>query len=129
MVFLSSQGELTQLTQLSALYDSPSIFSASISPNERYLAFEVVTNFKGKTGNVLDRRLLILNTDTQEIIDYCISPEQFARLVWSPDSRYLAFSRPITNKGVQTIVLDVSSGRAFVVANDFLPGGWLILEK
>lgn len=123
--FLSSSGEIKQLTELSDIYPSPNIYSARISPDERLLAFEIVTNFSRKTEEPAIWRVLILDMVTLEIYDYCLTTEQFAHLTWSPDSRYLAFSQPLSGEEIQTVVLDMLRGEAFVVAKNLQPEGWL----
>ena len=130
LFFLSSGGEIKLLTKLSDMYSSPSIDSASLSPDARFLAFEIVTNFRLKVGSSnSDRRILILDMATLELIDYCLVPEQFAQLTWSPDSRYLAFSQPLSSEDAQTLVLDVLNGSVFVAAEHLRPEGWLNSEK
>jgi dipeptidyl aminopeptidase/acylaminoacyl peptidase len=125
LFFLSSDGEIKQLTELSDMYPSPNIYSASLSPDERLLAFEIVTNFSRKVEEPSDRRVLILNMATLEITDYCLTPEQFAHLTWSPDNRFLAFSQPLSGEEIQTVVLDLWKGDAFVIAENLRPAGWL----
>jgi hypothetical protein len=128
-LFLSSNGEVKQITYLKEMFQSPSIFSASLSPDERFLAFVLATNFSRKFGEDNDVRLLVLDMSTMELMDYCLTAEHFSRLIWSPDSRYLAFSQPMKNDDVQTLVLDVMNGSAFVVADYLRPEGWLNTEK
>lgn len=127
--FISSDGETKQLTNLSNMYISPNIYSASLSPDERYLAIELITNFGRKTVEVVDRRILILDMTSEELIDYCLVPEQFAHLTWSPDSRYLAFSQPLSDEDAQTVILDILNEETFVIAEHLRPQGWMDLEK
>jgi len=121
---LNTDGEAKQITKLKELFKSPSIYSASISPDGRFLAFELDTNFTRKPGEDIDRRLLVLDTTTLELTDYCLIPEQFTRLIWSPDSQYLAFSI-LLKENAQTVVLDVINGSTFIVAEHLRPEGWL----
>ena len=126
---LNSSGKIKQLTKLTGLYQSPRIYSASLSPDGHFLAFELVTNLNQKATGIIDRRVLILDMVTSEITDYCLISEAFAHLTWSPNSRYLAFSQVLSGDDFQTVVLDVLDKHGIVVAEHLRPEGWLNPQK
>lgn len=119
LFFLNLDGTIQQLTELNDYFPYASIFSYSWSPDENLIAFELVTNHVG------ERKLLILNMSTLEIVDLCLSPQPFTPMIWSPDSRYLAYSEEVTNDSSQTVLVDLVDRTAFVVAEEVLPAGWV----
>jgi Tol biopolymer transport system component len=121
--FLSVDGTIKQLTVLSDYFSEAIIFSTSWSPDENLIAFEILINQNG------ERKLLILNMSTLEIIDLCLSPQPFTPMIWSPDSRYLAYSEELTNDSSQTVLVDLVDRNAFVVADEVLPAGWVPSTK
>lgn len=125
--FLGLDGKIKQLTKLSEFYPYAKIYSYGWSPDEHFLAFELETSFS--RGQKSERKLLILNMSTLEISDYCLSPEQFTPLIWSPDSRYLAYSEMSTNDTSRTILIDLVGQKSFVIAEKLKPAGWLRSTK
>lgn len=121
--FLGLDGNIRQLTKLSDSYPYARIDSYGWSPNEHFLALALTIHFTGK--QIGERKLLILNMSTLEISDYCLSPEQFTPFIWSPDSRYLAFTGISANKTSQTVLLDLVNPNAFVIDEKLKPAGWL----
>ena len=120
--FWGVDGKLKQLTNLSKYFQKEEIYSNNWSPDEHFLAFLLTSNLGGTKW---DRRLLILNMDTLEISDYCFAPEQFSPLVWSPDSRYLAFSELLADDTSRTVLVDMVDRSAVVIAENSSPVVWL----
>ena len=116
---LSVDGTIKQFTELSDYFSYARIYSSSWSPDENLIAFELVTNQNA------ERKLLILNMSTLDIIDLCLSPQPFTPMIWSPDSRYLAYSEELINDSSQTVLVDFVDRTAFVVAGEVLPAGWV----
>jgi Tol biopolymer transport system component len=127
LFFLSLDGKNDQLTKLSDYFQKATIYSYSWSPDERFIAFDLEGISAGEQE--WKKHLLILDMSNLEVIDYCLSPEQFTPLIWSPDSRYLAFSQPLSGEDARTVVLDVLKGYALVAVEHLRPAGWLISEK
>ena len=119
--FLGKGGKVKQLTDLSSYFHNSRIFSYSLSPDEKFLAFVLQVD---KEGERWENKLLILNMITLEIRDYCFSPEQLAPLVWSIDSNNLAFSRRLNDKTSDTVVIDLFAQKAFFIAGNSQPLVW-----
>jgi Tol biopolymer transport system component len=92
------------------------------SPDNRYIAF-------------LGDSLYILDTETYQLMDYCIEyitglDDQiggiFPRLFWSPDSKQIIFQR----LDAPALVVDLASGIAapLVDTTDIRPIGWMMSE-
>jgi hypothetical protein len=124
---LSSDGNNQQLTRLKDYYEFASIESYQWSPNEEYVAFQVVAKSpeepQGKS------RLLILNMSNLQVTDLCFSPKQRAPIVWSPDGQYLSFVEQSLNEGTETLVVDIQNKVAYLIDQDHTPGGWVVDEK
>lgn len=87
------------------------------SPNGRYLA--IAPNEK--------QSLLILDTSTGELLDYCIPAEVgYNPAIWSPDSTQILLPQQGTSDD-PSIILDITNKQAaYIVDNPkFIPIGWL----
>ncbi len=124
---LSLDGKNDQLTKLGDYFQKATIYSYSWSPDERFIAFDLEGVSVGEQE--WKRHLLILDMSNLEITDYCLSPEEFTPLIWSPDSRQLTFSEHLSDENSQTVVIDIIRGNAFVVAENLKPAGWLRPKK
>ncbi len=122
--FLSIEGENTQLTQLSNHFPEATIWKYNWSPDERFLALNVRTSMNGG-----EHRLLVLDLSSLALTDYCLEPQDFSQLIWSPDSQQLAFTEQLPDKRLRTVVIDVVKQNAFVVADDSEPTAWLRARK
>ena len=113
-----------QLTDFDALYHHPAstmIYDISWSPNGIYLAIQLDLRVNEqdppeKIGTRLAGRLLVVNSITQQITDYCLV--YAFPPVWSPDGRYLA---------VDNYVVDLSQQTAYKVTDGYIVG-WLADE-
>jgi len=123
LFFLGLDGKSQQLTKFADYFQKATIYSYSWSPDERSIALNLETNSLEEQGQ--ERHLLVLNTSSLEIIDYCLAPEQFTPLIWSTDSQHLAFSEYLSDQASQTVVIDLINQEAFVVAENLELAGWL----
>jgi hypothetical protein len=122
LFFLGVNGSLKQLTNLSNAFHNAIIFSYSLSPDEKYLAFAIRADDLEAT--VRENRLLILNTATLEVSDTCLIQEWFSGMVWSPDSRKIAYSEPVGKRNSRTVLFDIFDRKANIFAEDSVPEVW-----
>lgn len=110
-----------RLTDFDTMYDHPTaatIYDFSWSPDSVYLAIQLDlrTNEQDppeKIDTRLAGRLLVINSITQEIVDYCLIHTYTP--VWSPDGKYLA---------IDGIIVDLSKDTAYKVTDENIIG-WL----
>lgn len=134
-LMVSSDGKIIQLTQFKDLYSKYEFGeTASISPDGRYLAFQLDSDLSQRgTSN-----LIILDLQTSEAINSCISFDYFP--IWSPDSRYLAVRNWDNEKQLSSVVvLDFIEGWAVKIYPDNHKGdyrnyhtdpiGWLASDE
>ncbi|RPI89355.1 MAG: hypothetical protein EHM40_20955 [Chloroflexi bacterium] len=123
---VSQDGGLRQLTHFEDSYADFDIGQyASLSPNGRYLAFGLSPTEDGGVTSL--KELLILNMETLETINTCITLD-YPAPVWSSDSQYLAvLTRRSTNKPSGIAVLDIRQGWAAKISEEpkTHPMGWL----
>ena len=119
-----------QWTNFAELYGSVRIngsfpFSLSWSPDGEWLAFWVIPQI-GDQETVAT--LHVLDVETQDLYRYCDyattnhTPNP-PRLVWSPDSRYIAFAgqRLAPDRGTALIALNIESGIFTALSSDVFP--------
>lgn len=133
---MDTNGEMNQATNLNGKYANIDIGNLSWSPDGKHIAFWVLTNQKDNTIS----HLFLLSSDTNEVIDYCIPDKQniFASgnlnyeslpsPKWSLDSRYVSFASLSKNGNIQTVVVDIIEDKAFQVAENMQPVGWMSKE-
>lgn len=126
---VSQDGTVRQLTHLHDLYHNLEIgFDASISPDGKYLAFELS---QGESSSNEAKQLMILNLKTLEVINPCISvffgvSAAVPRPFWSPDSQYVAVLDSM-NKATPITILSIEDKWAVNLAEGPMawPVGWL----
>lgn len=132
---IRKDGEIEQLTHLSAYFEAVHITSYSWSPDGRYVAFWMVAG----PGDFHDERLSVLDVVTGRVTDLCIygnfgGPPHIGEIslppVWSPNSQQLAVeTRYAENDTSQVILVDLVQEYAVQVAENLRPRGWLLAER
>jgi len=123
LFFLSSAGEIRQLTHLIDNFEYARILNYSLSPDEKYLAMVLETRLL--EGRELERKLLILDMLSLQVKDLCLSPDRFTPLIWSPDEYKLTMSQSLQTGNLRTIVVDTINESGFEIVENFRPRGWL----
>ena len=116
---LNKDGQVIQLTDFRAISDNVYIGYSSLSPNGKKIAFWL------QLGSSKEQ-LAILDLDTKQVTDYCISGSYqngAGSPVWSLDSRYLAIQNQYEPNAGQVILIDTKQGWAAQVA-ETIPNGW-----
>jgi len=109
IVFLGRDGALSETEPFPYYFGLAAGFDWS--PDSRYL------DFSWADSQGTEHRLLLLDTRTEQVLDYCIVGTVGG--AWSPDSRQmiLQVQEPISsgsgNKGPQDIIVDLDEGRVF----------------
>lgn len=123
-------GHQTKLTNYAAAYPTMTIDKFSWSPNGRYIAFWGDTHSQKNIAQQHPYRLFVLDTVTQQTIDYCVArnysveeDDTMRAPVWSPDGNQIAVNGFLDGK--RTILLvDFASGTVSPVAEGQLIG-WM----
>jgi len=132
---VDTNGKMTQLTHLADYYPRVYIDDLSWSPDGRYIAFwysswQDTTISFDVLGN---RNLAVLDTTTGWVTDYCINGEDDASIglriypppLWSPDNNQVVVQSQVSKNSFQTVLVDIEENRAFRIAEDLEPVGWL----
>ncbi|MFZ5922855.1 MAG: TolB family protein [Chloroflexota bacterium] len=127
---VSRDGDVRQLTHFGDMYADFEIgMYASISPDGNYLAFGLSENVD--TNTTLPKQLIILNLQTLEAINTCVT-FSYPAPIWSPNSRYVAVqTRDSSSNPSNILVLDIEQKWAAKIAEDAkaIPVGWMINKK
>jgi len=134
---VTKDGKIKQLTHLTDYYPWDYISDLSWSPDSRYIAFwfsHWQKNENPSYDSVSDRDLAVLDTTTNLVTSYCINGEKNATIgiriyqppVWSPDSKQIVIESQTGDDTFQTILIDVQKNRAFHLADDLEPVGWMV---
>lgn len=133
---VTRDGDTTQLTHLSDYDAWVYIADLSWSPDSRYIAFwfsRWQQNESPSYESASDRYPAILDTETGLVTDYCINGERNASIgvriyqppLWSPDSKQIVVQSQIGSESFKTILIDIQENRAFHIADDLAPVGWM----
>lgn len=113
------EGNLTQLTDISSSGENYGIAEYYWSTSGRYIALWL---YDKKTSRF---NLAVLDTNTKEIINYCLEVTEPAPIVWSPDDSQLLV-KDVYNEDHQRIFLvDLADSIAAPLIEDMEPVGWL----
>jgi dipeptidyl aminopeptidase/acylaminoacyl peptidase len=100
------------------------------SPSGRYVALLAFGDENSSTGESKSR-LLVLDSQTRQIVDYCLEFNLFgaseASLIWSPDDTQILLNDKY-NEGPRrrrVILVDLAKGTAFPIAEDVIATGWM----
>lgn len=126
---ISKNGQVNQLTNLAAYYESIFILSYIWSPDGRYIAFWLEEDHHDQIGIV---RLAVLDTVTLEVTNYCLNSiykgyNAPPPLFWSPDSKNLIIEVIDQNDNDMSrlILVNIAQGSATQIAENITPVGWL----
>jgi len=132
---IDRDGKTTRLTYLTDYYPRVYIDDFSWSPDGRYIAFwfsswQDTTISYEALGN---RYLAVLDTANGWVTNYCINGENDASIglriypppLWSPDSKQVVVQSQVSKNYFQTVLVDVKESRAFIIAEDLAPVGWI----
>ena len=134
---VSQDGNITQLTHLSDYYPWIYIADLSWSPDSRYIAFW----YSGWTDMPMsdtrgDYILGVVNVQTGATTSYCVHGElnteigsrKYQPPLWSPDSNQVVVQSQVGDDFInfQTILIDVQENRAYHIADNLEPVGWMI---
>lgn len=120
---VSRDGEIVRLTYLTNIYKEVRIQNYSFSPDQRYIAFWLLTDLHK------EYHLAILNTVTKEITDTCItSTYVLDSPFWAPNRhQFVIMTNPTESVSTTTTVLvDLDHYLAAQVAENMVPRGWLV---
>ena len=137
---LTENGELAQLTHLSKANNYSYIIGLSWSADSNHIAFWV-NNDDWEKGS-LGAHLAILDTFTGKVREYCdlgtsdniVYIPEWGNPIWSTDDMYLVVNlQDISNdpnifdsdKHVFAVLVEVATGNAFQVAENYQAVGWL----
>ncbi len=130
-------GMVVQLSKLEELFPNigTKVRSWSWSPDSRYIAFWL--DFYQKKS-VSEERLMILDTETGDIVDYCIqgdeiqiATDQLAYTpppIWSPNGGSLLIENRYETDQSRLILLELGNNAAYQLAQNVSPLGWMINE-
>lgn len=115
LYIVSRDGEAVQWLDLAGYYPD-SLVVIKWSPDGRYLA---IAPFGGGGDNLI----LILDTTTRRLFDYCLAADATNGMIWSPDSTQVI----VQNWGARALILDLEQeAAAYLVENEkHRPLGWL----
>lgn len=125
---VDNDGQMTQLTHLAETYPVSIIRSPAWSPDGKHIAFWLDARLQEDKLPEYPRRLLVVNTETHQAIDYCI-PGFFVSsdpAVWSPDSQQIAIESYLDESNSRIVIVDIVQNRAFEIARNYRLIGWMI---
>jgi len=129
-------GEVLQLSNLSAYHISNYVSGLTWSPDGRYLAFwlsswdeEVEYTFYNTMINP-PASLAVLDTVSGKMINYCIQGDslEFDTPLWSPDGSQIVILEDQDTDSVdydRVILIDLELGLAAQIVENMIPVGWL----
>jgi len=135
--FADIDGRSGKLTDFGNLFSGKDIEirTWSQSPDSRYIAFFM--SFKS-SQQVLEDRLMVLDTETSKVTDYCISGDTLRVAstdvisyspapIWSPDGKALLIESRIELDKSQLILVDFVQKTATQIMENTAPFGWMLL--
>ena len=125
---ISRDGLVRQLTHVSEAYNFVIIRGLTWSPDGRYVAFWLHADNIYYPPTDRSWRLAVLDTNTQEIFDYCFSSHGIAGgPFWSPDSQSLVIEIFTEDLREPLILIDPINLFAYTISEDLFPVlyGWM----
>ena len=130
---VTKDGQVGQLTHLG---DSAYVWASSHSwsPDGRYIALYL----SPVDGSTEKARLAVLDTETLELVDYCVTVhaqdegffrEQSPAPIWSPDGKQLLVVDQLSIYYRQVIWVDLEHGVAALLADDRGAAGWMLAPE
>ena len=136
---LDQDGQATQFTHLTEAYPSVrqiEITNINWSPNGRYVAFSL--HLDDATNEFKTPTLIVVDTETKQVKDFCIVVAEYSPIVWSPDSQKIVVTSPADYEEYQrtihtpvkqqgdVILVDVAANNATRIIKDTVGAGWMI---
>jgi len=127
-------GTVIQMSRLGELFPGTKtkIRSWSSSPDSRHIAFWL--DFY-QEKSILEERLMMLDTETGDIVDYCIQGDEIQVAtdqlsytpapVWSPDGNSLLIENRYEIDKSRLILIDLVSHIAYQLVQNISPVGWV----
>lgn len=129
------EGTITQLTNLTDQYPWVYISDLTWSPDGDSIAFWYSYWQDEKPGIYATgtRYLAVVDIADGLVTDFCIPGEKdasmgvskYPRPMWSPDGNQIVVQSQITEDAFRTVLVDLRQERAFQIAEDLEPVGWL----
>lgn len=138
---VDGDGTITELTNILNLFPNVTtqINGWSWSPDSRSIAFWLDIYQDNSLDNLSQERLLVLNVETGNIVDYCVQADSIqvpitSRLrgpmpIWSPNGKFLLVENWQSKNQSQLIIIDISKNIGYEVAKDVYPFGWMVSDK
>jgi hypothetical protein len=121
---ISRDGQIQQITHFGDFYSNVHIETGSLSPDGKFLAINVTYDHPGPDQKY---SFLVINLETQEVIDYCIPPDSGNTAFWSLDNRYLAVGElGKSGQVIQSILINMQNATATQISDSAFPIGWMI---
>lgn len=130
LFLMGRDGRVEQLTNLLP-YAGATGSLYSWSPDGRYIANWIAKKGlpKGKNG----AELIIIDTDTRQVTDYCVwvsvggdGYNSYPVPIWSPDGKQLVLYDWYEKDHSRVILVDLEHGYAAQIAEDMEPMGWML---
>ena len=123
---VSRDGKINQLTNLSSetlIQDS----NLSWSQNGRHIALFL----DNLSDNQEEANAGVLDTETLQIVDYCIPVKQYrifepSPAIWSPDGKQFLVTDWSDENHNSVILIDIMNNAATTIAKDMIPIGWML---
>jgi DNA-binding beta-propeller fold protein YncE len=129
---ISRNGQVMQLTHLNSAYGFVEISNPRWSPDGRHVAFWLQTsNSTDQSREKIPEQLVILDTMTQAIIDYCVTAnDPYGATggwppLWSPDGNQLVVVTYLDTERVISLI-DFQAGIIAPLTKNYWPEGWMI---
>jgi hypothetical protein len=129
LYLVTKTGEIDQLTTFPKAFPG-SFADYSWSPDGKLIAFWLMTGEDQQ--NYPEYQLAIFDLSTRIATNYCLPAYQWRALtpdwspIWSLDGRWLAIATGGNQEQVdQTVLVDRINHRAYVVADNVVPTGWM----
>ncbi len=132
---VEANGKITRMTNLMNPLGSVSMGGYKWSPDGRYIAFSLATEFGSdfKSPGNFYQSWALLDTTTKQVTVYCIPGSYDASpIVWSPDGTQLLVNMDQNDEPVHlydTVWIDIQKKLAAKIAENTVPEGWLMNNK
>ena len=123
---VEKDGQVRQLTHLFDTFRLPlTIDNLSWSPNGSQIAFWL----HDREGNTT---LMVTDAETGNTVNHCIinirgafSSHPVSAPIWSPDGKYVMVENRYASDKNKVLVVDLFNNRAFPIAENAIPTGWM----
>jgi hypothetical protein len=125
IAIIKLDGQVNQLTFLSEIFEQVNILRFNWSPDGQKIAFWLMDT----SANLPPHELAIVNINTREVTNYCISGVGSNPPIWSPDGHQLlvASRNPIPDDySPRVVLIDLVRGYAYQIAEGVVPAGWMV---